>query len=233
MLKSVMALAFLLGLTPVLCGASVRPEAIRFEFNDAGALRKEWDVRGVQLRTNRTNYDVCREDSASDGWVLRVSCNRSSGILVSSPDYFNLADYPIMRWRWRVVKPLQLSGEKPEPDDQALVIYIGDGNPWRQYSIAYRWEHNVPLLFEKNQQYCGVTSTWSVCLRNCETTPGEWVTETRNVAQDFKKAYGRVPNRYFVLGIGGNTQYTRSQTIAEIDYIEFLPAGTDTAVGLK
>ena len=46
---------------------------------------------------------------------------------------------------------------------------------------------------------------------------------SRNVAEDFQRIYGVVP-KAFALSIIGNSQYTRSNTIAEVDYIEFVPA---------
>ena len=45
-----------------------------------------------------------------------------------------------------------------------------------------------------------------------------------NVAQDFKRIYGRIPKK-FALSVIGNSQYTHSNTVAEIDFIEFLPEG--------
>ena len=196
---------------------------IRFDFNDPVQIEDNWGVRGVQFMTPRTNYSICQEESAEDGMVLRINSQSSSGILVTTPDWFNLEDYPVMRWRWRIVKKLQHHGDEPEPDDQAAVIYIGDGSFLRQFSVAYRWEHNIPINQEQNNRYCGMISAHSWCLRNKETPSGQWVVEERNVAEDFKHAYGRTPGRHFLLGIGGNTQYTDSHTVAEIDYIEFLP----------
>jgi len=48
------------------------------------------------------------------------------------------------------------------------------------------------------------------------------VVEERNIAADFKKAYGEVPTE-FVVSVAGNSQYTQTRGLGEVDYIEFLP----------
>lgn len=54
--------------------------------------------------------------------------------------------------------------------------------------------------------------------------------EERNIAEDFKKAFGFIPKE-FVLSVGANSQNTKSESLAFIDYIEFLPL--DKAKGVK
>ena len=60
-------------------------------------------------------------------------------------------------------------------------------------------------------------------LRNRTTPPGVWVTEERNVVEDYRKAYGKMPDPYFIISVGANSQYSGSNSRAEIDFIEFIP----------
>ena len=60
-------------------------------------------------------------------------------------------------------------------------------------------------------------------MRDNKSKAGEWITETRNVAEDFKRVYGKIPHK-FALSVIGNSQYTKSNTVAELDFIEFIPA---------
>jgi hypothetical protein len=60
-------------------------------------------------------------------------------------------------------------------------------------------------------------------MQDNKTKAGEWVTETRNVAEDFKRVYGKIPQK-FALSVIGNSQYTQSNTVAELDFVEFIPA---------
>jgi len=156
--------------------------------------------------------------------VVVIEANRASGLLMSAPSV-DLERYPIMRWRWRIVRRINWpSGGRREPDDQAGSIYIGDGDRVRQHSIAYSWEHNVPTGSCRFLRYrAGLVTVQRYCLRDSRTKSGEWMEETRDVTADFKSVFKRPISKRFVLCIAGNSQHTKSNTRLEIDYIEFLP----------
>ena len=140
-----------------------------------------------------------------------------------NPKELDLHKTPIMKWRWRIIRPVVLK-DNNEPDDQAAGIYIADGTTLRQFSVSYRWEHFRRPGSEKIVRYSGGAMTVNaVCLRNSSTPPGVWVEEERDVLADFQKAYKRGIKSYYAIGIGGNSQYTKSNTRVEIDYIEFHP----------
>ena len=196
----------------------------RIDFSDTERFTREWQFNGALPMVPHTDFYLATVSSAEDGRVLVIESDRASGVMMSAPPV-NLDRLPIMHWRWRVVRPLNMNvGDSREPDDQVGVVYIGDGNHLRQYCMAYRWEHNTPLGVGGIKRYKGgLLLAKCICLRNRETRPGEWVEEYRNVVADFRAAFGRPLDRRFILSVGGNSQYTQSNTRIEIDYIEFLP----------
>ena len=197
--------------------------AWRSDFSDPEELRKEWKFDGAKLFIPRTKFFLADEPTAANGRVLVIEAPRATGLLLAAPAV-DLAKTPIMRWRWRVVRPLALRENEPEVDDQAAVIYFGDGNLVRQKSIGYRWEHHTPVGCETILQYAAGTMTvHAYCVANRQTPPGVWRVEEHDTVADFKAAYGVEPNPYFIISIGGNSQYSKSDTRAEIDFIEFVP----------
>ena len=105
-----------------------------------------------------------------------------------------------------------------------MVLYFGDGTLLKQRSIGYRWERNTELGKCGILSYVGGMMTVKFfCVRNRETAEGEWVVEERDVIQDYIDAFGKEPNEYFILSFGANSQYSGSQTRAEIDFVEFVP----------
>ena len=52
---------------------------------------------------------------------------------------------------------------------------------------------------------------------------GEWYIEARNVADDFVKVFGAIPSE-IGLGISCNSQYTDSQAVALLEWVEFTAA---------
>jgi len=196
----------------------------RIDFSDPARFLREWQFNGAVPMVPHTAFYLATVASADDGRVLVIEADRSTGIMMSSPPV-DLRRLPIMHWRWRVVRPLNMpdSGRR-DPDDQVGVVYVGDGNLVRQYCVAYRWEHNTPLGTGGFRRYKGgLLIAKCLCIRNRNTPPGEWVEEYRNVGADFRAAFGRPLDSRFILSVGGNSQYTQSNTRIEIDYIEFLP----------
>ena len=184
---------------------------------------KGWEERGTKWGVPNTSFYI-RKDGKTDNGILVVESNKATGaILYEIYRYVDLTKTPIMRWRWRVQElPAGADGRDPEKDDQAISVYVGAGTLIRK-SISYRWETETPIGSSGNTTYGSglVKVTW-FCLKNKTIPKGEWVISERNVADDFKKIYGEVPTE-FVVSVGGNSQYTQSRGLGEIDFIEFLP----------
>ena len=194
----------------------------RCEFDSERMMREKWQIIGSFLVPGQTNFFIAEEPTASDKRVLVVEAKNASGFLIFRLDGLDLGKYPYMRWRWRVIRQVRPPANgKPEPDDQACVVYLADGNKMSQKCVGYRWEFNTPVGAKRMIIYNGVRKVENFCLRNRETPVGEWVEEERNVLEDFKAAFGKAPSSRFVISIGGNSQHSQSDTRAEIDYIEF------------
>lgn len=226
----------ILGLSPLLSvshameGASL---AYRIDFSrtrqvDGRDFPDGWELKGTKWGVPATKFYV-RKDVDS-GNVLVVDAEKSTGaILFDVYRHVDLKKTPVMRWRWRALNlPSGADGRVSDKDDQVMSIYIGAGMMVRQ-SVAYRWETETPLGTHGKASYGGgmVKVSW-FCLGNKSTPMDSWVVEERNIAEDFKAVYGDVPEK-FVISIGGNSQYTASRGLGEIDYIEFLPLPVEVA----
>ena len=206
----------------------------RCDFSDPAELRERWGFRGAKFRVPKTRFFIEKNTEAAGGSVFVVEANKSTGLFVTLPPGVDLAKYPIMRWRWRIVRRLSLAEGKADPDDQAAVVYFGDGNYVHQRSVGYRWEHNTPVGRSGKLNYVGglMVVNW-FCIRNREFPINEWVTEERDVVADYRRAYGEAPQNFCAISVGANSQYSESDTRVEIDFIElvaredatFLPAG--------
>ena len=206
----------------MLAGRLFPAEPVVFDFKSQSELSR-WKLRRTNLIIPASKFFISHADGARDNKVLVVSCKSSSGVMMLSPKELDLHKTPVMKWRWRIIRPVVFKGDK-EPDDQAAGIYIADGTTLRQFSVSYRWETlNTPGT-EKLVRYSGGAMTVNaVCLRNRQTPPGVWVEEERDVLADFQKAFKRGIQSYYAIGISGNSQYSKSNTRVEIDYIEFHP----------
>lgn len=206
-----------------LCAKEV--ESVIFDFNDQQEFTKNWKIRRSAVHIPVSRFTITKSPGARDGKALAVECSHSSGIALISPPNLDLKKTPIMRWRWRIIHPVVLKGNK-EPDDQAASIYVCDGNSFRQFTVSYRWEILPQIGTTKLLRYGGGALTvYGICMRNNSTQVGEWVEEERDVTADFNQLYKRDIMSRFAIGIGGNSQYSKSNTRVEIDYLEFHPRG--------
>lgn len=177
-----------------------------------------WNRPGAWL-SPATDFFVEKIDGKN---VLKVSADKSTGALMYNlSGLVDLNKTPILRWRWKAQNlPPGADGRARKVDDQVVAIYIGTGTVIYK-AIAYRWETETPKGTEEDIAYGPANIKW-YCLRNKTDSLQKWYVEERNIAADFKKAYGFIPDK-FLISIAGNSQYTKSKTEAFIDWIEFVP----------
>jgi hypothetical protein len=135
----------------------------------------------------------------------------------------NLKETPILEWRWKIATlPRGGDGRKGETDDQAVQIYV----TWPRFPeavrsriIGYIWDTTAPLgsTFKSEK-----TSTVQyVVVESGPAKLGRWITEQRNVAEDFKKIYGAEPDAPGVVSISIDSDDTRSSAEAFVGSLLF------------
>jgi hypothetical protein len=185
-----------------------------------------WEIRrkpGADL----AKFHIEAPNDGHDG-ALAMSANDQSGMFATKLEHVDLHRTPILRWRWRAtVLPTGGDGRVPERDDQAIAIFVSTGGVLRQKSIAYRWETDTPVGSEGNSTYgAGIVKTKWVAVRNAQDK-GSFFVEERNVARDFQRAFGFVPDKVNI-AVTCNSQYTGTAAAAELDWIELVAASEAT-----
>lgn len=188
-----------------------------------GNLPRGWTLR-KKPGTKPAVFSVIKDDKAGRSY-LHMEADKASASIVTRADGIDLSKTPILRWRWRVTKlPQGADGRDKKRDDQAIGIYVGTGNnPAFVKTVSYRWDTLTPKGATGEARYGGgaVKDKWFT-LRNKEDDGNAgWVEETRNVAEDFIKAWGRLPSPVYV-SVSCNSQYTGTEAAADLDWIEFV-----------
>ena len=178
------------------------------------------------FETRPPGWEIRRKPGAKLGdfhvenGMLVVKTVNASGMLATRLEQVDLHRTPILRWRWRAITlPIGADGRVSERDDQAIAIYVSAGGALRQKSIAYRWETDTPVGTEGEASYAaGIVKTKWIAVRNAKDV-GSFFVEERNVARDFERAFGFVPEDVSI-GVTCNSQYTGTSAAAELDWIE-------------
>lgn len=198
---------------------------------DFQAMSPKWEVRGKPGVPDAT-FEVARPEGCATSCLV-MKADKASASLLIEVGAVDLRKTPILRWRWRVTEfPANADGRDPAKDDQAIGVYVNTGSMFNQKSIAYRWETETPAGATGTVTYAGglVKVKW-FCLRNRKDGDGKtFLVEERNVAEDFKQAFGSLPSKIGI-GISCNSQYTAGRAEANLAWIELAPPATNAAGG--
>ncbi|HZA56824.1 MAG TPA: DUF3047 domain-containing protein [Candidatus Udaeobacter sp.] len=145
--------------------------------------------------------------------VLRLrSKGDNSTISRDLRDRVDLNATPILEWSWKVVTlPTGGNACQKATDDQAAQVYVA----WvrapesvRSRIIGYVWDSTAPAgTICKSEKTSTVTY---VVLRSGSDDLGKWITERRNVVEDFRRIYGEAPDTPTVLSLAIDSDDTRS-----------------------
>ena len=135
----------------------------------------------------------------------------------------NLKETPILEWRWRITKlPRGADARKSATDDEAGQVYV----TWPRFPeavrsriIGYIWDTAAPVgsVFKSEK-----TSTVTyVVVQSGSAKLGQWITEHRNVAEDFKKIYGAEPESPGAVSISIDSDDTKSSAEAFVGSVLF------------
>ena len=136
----------------------------------------------------------------------------------------DVRQYPILTWRWKVVTvPAGADARRKEADDEAAQLYVTFErfpSAVRSRIIGYIWDTTAPAGTIVKSQKTGLITY--VVLRSGEAELGQWVTETRNVLEDYRKIYGENPSELIkAVSIGIDSDDTSSKAEAFVGEIVF------------
>lgn len=186
-------------------------------------LPSGWEVKG-KPGTKNAEFFIEKSEDGKESW-LGMRADNATATFAIDLDNIDLTKTPLLKWRWRVtVFPTGADGRNSDKDDQAIGIYISEGSRFKQKSLAYRWETETPAGEEGSAKYgMGVVTVKWIGLRDKNDADGvTFIEEERNLAEDFKKAFGFIPKK-INLGISCNSQYTKSKAEAQLDWIMLCP----------
>jgi len=133
---------------------------------------------------------------------------------------FDIRKYPYFSWRWKASK-LPEGGDirKRETDEQAGQIYVvfpKFPKTLNTRSVGYIWDSQAPVGFS------GTSTAYSkmkyFVLQSGPAKLNQWISERRNVYEDYKKLFQEEPPTLEGVVLYINTQYTKSS--AEIFYAD-------------
>ena len=134
-----------------------------------------------------------------------------------------LKDTPLLEWEWKaVVLPKGANSCRKSTDDQAAQVYVA----WPRFPetvrsriIGYVWDTTQPVGTVCKSEKTG-TVTY-VVVHSGSSDLNKWITERRNVLEDFKRIYGDTPDDPAILSVATDSNDTNTSSEAMIGAIRF------------
>jgi hypothetical protein len=134
-----------------------------------------------------------------------------------------LKDTPLLEWEWKaVVLPKGANSCRKSTDDQAAQVYVA----WPRFPetvrsriIGYVWDTTQPVGTVCRSEKTG-TVTY-VVVHSGSSDLNKWITERRNVLEDFKRIYGDTPDDPAILSVATDSNDTNTSSEAMIGAIRF------------
>jgi hypothetical protein len=161
------------------------------------------------------------------GWQLKEKSGKADFAVVKDGDInavlFKSADtsfslqkevnvdvkqFPVLTWKWKVAK-LPAGGDfrKSKTDDQAAQLFLAFS---KTKAIVYIWDSTAPQGMVGDAAAPPFMSIKAIVVRSGAADMGKWITETRNVYEDYKKIFGSEPPAVSGMRLQINSQHTET-----------------------
>lgn len=221
---------------------------------DTGSLDFSRAPAGTVLPAGWQRYTMSRHkppaavmvETQDDQSVVHIDADRSAGAIV---DRFRAAPDATLAWRWKIDHTVAKGDlSRRSGDDFAARVYVFFDVPTRQLSFGQRMTLSIARhLTGENLPAAAICYVWdnhhaigtiapnpfyapvhTFVIESGNAKAGQWVAETRDLAADYRKAFGRDPPPLTGIAIASDTDNTRSQANAWFGGIRFIPASTAT-----
>ncbi len=161
---------------------------------------------GWQIKINHGTPEIATVKEGKTNYLDLKSHGSSFG-LERSVDV-DPSEAPYLTWKWKV-KQLPAGGDfrRAKTDDQAAQVLVAFAN---RHVLTYIWDTSAPQGSMENASSIPLVHIFAIVCRSGRQDLDHWLTETRNLAIDYQKAYGQPAPRVKGIRLQINSQHTGS-----------------------
>lgn len=181
-------------------------------------LSPKWEEKSFK---GKTRYQVTREDNQL---CIKATSRASASALYYKIEY-DLKDYPILTWLWKVDHVLSKGdAHTKQGDDYAARVYVVFPSLifWRTKALNYIWANKLPRGKAIPNSY--TSNAMMIAVESGSTYAGKWRGVRRNVFEDYRRYFGVDPPKVGAIAIMTDTDNTGQMAIAWYGPIQILPA---------
>jgi hypothetical protein len=158
-----------------------------------------------------TEYTWVRENGKT--YIRATSSNAASGLVYRIK--YDPAEYPYITWTWKADKIIDTGDATiKSKDDYSARIYIVFPSLffWNTKVINYIWANKLPQNEVRPSPY--MHDSIMISVESGSANTGKWLTETRNLYEDYLRTFGRKPPKTGAIAIMTDTDDTGQDTSA-------------------
>ncbi len=181
------------------------------------AFKEEWETKEFE---GQTRYVWAQENGET---ILQAQSNSSaSGLFLEHSVKLN--EHPFINWSWQIKQALPALNETSKSgDDYVARIYVivNDGwFFWQTKAINYVWSSRDAVTESWPNAYAP-NNAIMIPLQSSQSKAGQWYTEKRNVADDFKREFGIEPEEIRAIAIMTDTDNSGLEASAKYKNLFF------------
>lgn len=156
----------------------------------------------VTVNHGKPEVSVC---DAQDGCCLHLKSVKASFALERSVDV-DPSQMPVLTWRWKVAGlPPEGDFRRSSTDDQAAQVLVAFSD---RKVVSYIWDSNAPKGAAQATGFIPFVHVFAVVCESGASQLNQWVSEAKNVAADYQRAYGKPAPRVKGVRLQINSQHT-------------------------
>ena len=119
---------------------------------------------------------------------------------------------PFLVWQWKATE-LPRGGDfrRPDADDQAAQLIVAFSS---RHFLTYIWDSTAPKGLVAAASAPAFKKIFAVVMQSGSQGLGTWITERRNLIDDYKQAFGAAPEAIEGVRMQINSQHTQSRAEA-------------------
>ena len=166
---------------------------------DGGRLPDDWQIK---VNRGKPEISVCHD---AEGSCLHMKSVRSSFAVEHGVDV-KPYETRFLTWRWKVAQ-LPDGGDfrHASTDDQAAQVMVAFAD---RRVLTYIWDTTAPKGTAQNASAIPLVHIFAVVCESGAAAANQWIAETRDVAADYERAYGRLAPAVKGLRLQINSQHT-------------------------
>lgn len=165
-----------------------------------------------KIFAGETDYRLFRQNHLTS---LRAQSNAAASGRFKEVN-IDLATTPVLHWSWKVDNLLDGVDEQTRSGDdypaRVYVVFSGGLFFWRTRAINYVWSNNQPVDTRWPNAFTG--NAMMVAVESGPEQLGQWVSEHRNVAEDYRQLFGKEPGKVDAVAIMTDTDNSGQRATA-------------------